>query len=74
MAENRIHTVYWCIHTAKDTVKSDCDDWDLRVMDGSSVREGRVEVCFNQAWGTICNEHYGVADAQILCSQLNFEG
>ena len=55
------------------TVESDCNDWDLRVMDGASVREGRVEICFNNAWGTICNENYGVTDARILCSQLNFE-
>ena len=41
-------------------------------MDGSNVREGRVEICINQAWGTICNEIYGVTDARVICSDLNF--
>ena len=62
------------IHPAQNTSKSDCNDWDLRVVNGTSVREGRVEICFNSAWGTVCNDNYGVADAQTLCSQLNFEG
>ena len=60
--------------TAENTVASNCSDWDLRVVDGSNVREGRVEVCFNRAWGTICNDNYGVADAQVLCLELKFEG
>ena len=53
---------------------SDCSDWDMRLVDGANVREGRVEVCFNRAWGTICNDNYGVADAKVLCLELEFEG
>ena len=43
-------------------------------MDGINVRGGRVEICYNRAWGTICNKNYGVVDAQFICSQLKFEG
>ena len=51
-----------------------CNDRDLRVVNGTSPREGRVEVCYNQAWGTICNVVYGMHAAEILCTALDFEG
>ena len=49
-----------------------CQDQDLRLTNGSTVREGRVEVCYNQAWGTICDTVYGGIAAGILCKQLDF--
>jgi len=35
-------------------------------------REGRVEVCINNAWGTVCdeNEWFGADDATVFCRQL----
>ena len=55
------------------TVRNEtCQDRDLRLVDGSSVREGRVEVCYNQAWGTICNQVFGDLAAGIFCNELGF--
>ena len=34
------------------------------------TREGRVEICVNNAWGTICNTLFGREDAQVVCEQL----
>ena len=60
---------------ARDTERDrDCKDRDLRLENGSSVREGRVEVCFNNAWGTICNQGYGVTAAEVFCAQMEFQG
>ena len=40
-------------------------------MGGSTNNEGRVEVCTNGRWGTICNNgQVGLAGA--VCSQLGF--
>ena len=44
--------------------------YELRLVGGENVREGRVEICFNQAWGTICNEEYGHTDREMICSQV----
>ena len=56
---------------AKDTNPSNCNDRDLRI--NGSVREGRVEVCYNQAWGTICGRSsYGTDAAGILCLEMGF--
>ena len=50
-----------------------CKDRDLRLNDGANVREGRVEVCYNQAWGTICGGNvFGSSSATIFCAQLGF--
>ena len=39
-------------------------------MNGSDPSEGRVEICINSAWGTVCNNLFSKADAQVVCTQL----
>ena len=31
---------------------------------------GRVEVCHNNQWGSICDTAWGTADAKVACSAL----
>ena len=49
-----------------------CVQGDIRLVGGSTAREGRVEVCNNNAWGTVCDDFFGTADAQVACRQLGF--
>ena len=34
------------------------------------TRDGRVEICVNNAWGTICRTAFGIPDAQVACYEL----
>lgn len=49
-----------------------CEDGDVRVVGGETVLEGRVEVCLNHAWGTVCSRGFTEDEAHTVCSQLGF--
>ena len=42
----------------------------MRLVDGPSAVEGRVEVCVNETWGTICDNRWSTTDANVVCAQL----
>ena len=55
-----------------------CYDGDVRLVNGSQPHEGRVEVCFNETWGTICGHIYpwawNISEANVVCQQLGYSG
>ncbi len=35
---------------------------------------GRVEVFYNDVWGTVCDDRFGANEARVVCGMLNFTG
>ena len=48
-----------------------CSNGSVRLGDGGVLR-GRVEVCYNGSWVTICTHSWTVKEATVICSQLGY--
>ncbi len=49
-----------------------CNNRDVRLVDGTNNREGRVEVCDSEVWGTVCDDAWGTPEAEVVCFQLGY--
>ena len=49
-----------------------CHNGDIRLVNGTTAFEGRVEICWNETWGTVCDHYWSGTDAQVACRQLGY--
>ena len=59
-----------------NTVNGNCTDGDIRLVRDGDVTEfeGRVEVCVNNAWGTVSSRNFDALEVQVICRQKGFGG
>ena len=55
------------------TDQPECSSGDLRLVGGERESEGRVEICVEGFWGTICDNGMGREEAVVVCKQLDMQ-
>ena len=49
-----------------------CTDGDVRLEDGEREYDGRIEVCYDEKWATLCDLDLDDTVAKVVCGQLRF--
>lgn len=68
-------SVLCIIPTVPSTEYGNCSHGDVRLVnytdnEDTRTREGRIEICINNAWGTVCDNLFDSVDAEVFCHQL----
>ena len=53
---------------------SNCTSGSIRLVDGSSDDEGRIEICIDGIWGSVCGNYWNYFNAEVACRQLGYSG
>ena len=55
---------------ASNVPTGSCKYGDVRLANGSDSSEGRVEICINNEWGTVCDDLWSDNNADVVCRQV----
>ena len=55
------------------TVDTSCINGEVRLLGDINDSEGRVEICINKMWESVCDYSWDTADANVVCKQLGYQ-
>ena len=67
----QIYGVYCNILHHTVPVEEQCLTGDVHLVNSSKMA-GRLEVCFNGVWGTVCRYGWTAQATTVVCKQLGF--
>ena len=57
--------------------QSACNDGDIRLVNGANELQGRVEICHNNVWGTVCSNYPSPSNSEnfgnLICKKLGYQ-
>ncbi len=51
-----------------------CKEGDVRLADGQNDNEGRIEICYQGVWGTVCGDGFDFPDGFVACKNDDVSG
>lgn len=55
-------------------IARECNETDIKLVDGQKDYDGRVQACLGGLWGSICQHKWDYLDAKVVCRQLGYDG
>ena len=50
-----------------------CTDGEVRLSEGETEWEGRLEVCLNGRWGTVGGNEWTQTNSHVICNALGYD-
>ena len=66
--------IEWLLNITAVSIASQCSrEGHVRLVNGTTLQEGRLEVCISSSWGTVCHNGWNFAHARVVCRQLKYQ-